>query len=170
MHPESGSENLGIYFENEIMTAMSGIYNVSGDVIAVVAMDISMLAIQDNFFFMLINMGGITFAVVVAACFSYYFFVRKRVIKPLFVLKKAAVGLVDTMEKEPEKNIHINVHTGDEIEEVARSFEEMEKRLKVYIRENEEAAAEKERIATEMGLARNTGSRNRGHQSGKCRT
>jgi len=102
---------------------------------------------------MIINIAVITTIIVVAACIFYYLSMRKRIILPLVTMKNAAAGLVDNLGNESCEDLRIDVHTGDEIEEVARSFEEMDKRLKIYIRENEAAAAEKERFATEMNLA-----------------
>lgn len=52
-------------------------------------------------------------------------------------------------------NGKLNIHTGDEIESLAISFNAMTTELQTYIKNLEQITAEKERIATELNVATN---------------
>ena len=81
-----------------------------------------------------------------------YYLIRLRVIKPVVVLKKATTDLVENLDS--GKGFEVPIHSGDEIEVLARSFEEMDVRLKQYLQENTVIIAERERLSTELDLAR----------------
>lgn len=49
----------------------------------------------------------------------------------------------------------VDIHTGDEIEDLAGCFNDMTDELQVYVKKLTAAAAEKERIVTELAVARN---------------
>ena len=77
--------------------------------------------------------------------------VRYRMIRPISLLNKASGEMVSNLESGAE--FRIDVHTGDEIEELARSFEKMNGEVREYIRRLSEVTAEKERIGAELSVA-----------------
>lgn len=101
----------------------------------------------------ILELMGISLAVMLVSVIIFYFSIRKHVIKPVTKLTKS-VRLI----KESVKNgqtVATNIHTDDEFEELATAFEDMNKDLIGYIDENTKITAEKERIDTELNLATN---------------
>ena len=139
---------------NEIIgTLISCIPDSDGNVGAVVLLDISVTDIRTDIIAVILNIAIILAIIIAACCVIYFLALRKKTIQPLVALKESASHLVDDLENGTEGSVKIDIHTRDEIEELADAFTEMEDRLRVYIRENEAAAVERERIATEMELA-----------------
>jgi sigma-B regulation protein RsbU (phosphoserine phosphatase) len=60
--------------------------------------------------------------------------------------------MIDNLER--DKVVDIDIHTGDEIEELADSIKKMDGDLHEYIRELSAVTAEKERIGTELNVAK----------------
>ena len=77
--------------------------------------------------------------------------VRQRLIHPISLLNKASGEMVSNLAS--GEVFRIDVHTGDEIEELARSFEKMYEEVGDYIRRLSEVTAEKERIGAELSVA-----------------
>ena len=71
-----------------------------------------------------------------------------RFVQPLLTL---TAGVRDIASGNLEKKLSLK--TGDEIEQLAESFNQMTDELRRYIKKLEQAAAEKERIATELSVA-----------------
>ena len=71
--------------------------------------------------------------------------------------KKPLTKSVRTMKDSVKEGqvVNTDIHTGDEIEELATAFEDMNRDLIGYIDENTRITAEKERIDTELNLATN---------------
>ena len=132
-------------------TAMQPIYDNEGDIVAVAVADTSITDIRRAFFRLLLNIGAAVTLIMLVAVTVYFSFVRRQLIEPIVKLEKATVNLIDDLKNETP--FHVDVHTGDEIETLAHSFEEMDNRLKIYLRENTAITAEKERIQTELDLA-----------------
>ena len=76
----------------------------------------------------------------------------RTLIQPITSLKTATDELVEKLDS--DEVFVSDIHTGDEIEALAHSFEEMDRNLKTTIRENLAITAERERLNTELGLAR----------------
>ena len=146
---------LAIYHENgEILgTAMSPVYEDDGKIVAVAAVDLSLKGMRTAFVRLLVNLSVIITLIMLAAVAIYYVFVRRRLIRPILTLKNATGGLVENLKNGKDEPFRIDVHTGDEIEALAHSFEQMDRQLRTYIRENAKITAEKERIGTELSLA-----------------
>ncbi len=146
-------ERLVIYHEDgeTYGTAMRPIFDSTGRIVAVAAADTSFNDIRRAFFRLFLHIGAAITMIMLAAVTAYFGFVRRKLIEPILKLQKATVNLIDDLKNETP--FHVDVHTGDEIEMLANSFEEMDNRLKIYLKENTAITAEKERIQTELDLA-----------------
>ena len=96
---------------------------------------------------------GISLAVMIASLIVFFFSIRKHVIKPVVKLTKSVRTMNDSVKE--GQVVATDIHTGDEIEELATAFEDMNRDLIGYIDENTKITAEKERIDTELNLATN---------------
>ena len=137
----------------KIGTFLTPIFNQNTEVCAVAAVDISISMITSMCFKLLCNIGIAIFLIMLISITIYHYVVRKQIIAPIVTLTDAADGLVRNLREEGCKPFSVNVHTGDEIDVLARSFEQMDEKLLEYIRENAAITAEKERIGTELALA-----------------
>ena len=137
----------------KIGTFLTPVFNQNTEVCAVAAVDISISMITSMCFKLLCNIGIAIFLIMLISITIYHYVVRKQIIAPIVTLTDAADGLVRNLREEGCKPFSVNVHTGDEIDVLARSFEQMDEKLLEYIRENAAITAEKERIGTELALA-----------------
>ena len=137
----------------KIGTYLTPVFNQNTEVCAVAAVDISISMITSMCFKLLCNIGIAIFLIMLISITIYHYVVRKQIIAPIVTLTDAADGLVRNLREEGCKPFSVNVHTGDEIDVLARSFEQMDEKLLEYIRENAAITAEKERIGTELALA-----------------
>ena len=148
-------ESLEIY-RDEMMyvaTAMTPIRSSRGDTVAVAAADVSMPGIREAFMRLLSNLALSVIAIMIVIMLLYYQLVRKQIISPIQTLQTTAEKLVENINR--EENLEIPIHTGDELDLLARSYEDMVRKLKEYIRENEAVTAEKQRIGAELDMAAN---------------
>ena len=139
------------YKDMDLATAISPLKDSKGNTVAIVAADILIPRIREGIIRVLANVVAAVGVIMAMAMMIYYFSVRRRMIRPLETLKEAVSGIVDNLDR--KESIRIDVHTGDEIETVARSIEEMDEKLRSYIDENSRITAEKERVNTELALA-----------------
>ncbi|MDR2108287.1 MAG: SpoIIE family protein phosphatase [Coriobacteriales bacterium] len=75
-------------------------------------------------------------------------YVSRRITWPIRKLSKDVEAVASG-----ELDYHADINTGDEIEELSHSFEDMTRRLKDYIAELNRTTAEKQRISTELNVA-----------------
>ena len=83
---------------------------------------------------------------------AYYFYIRRILIRPLGVLHRATRELVQRKMEDLE-NFRVDIHTGDELEELSQAFQYMTVELREYIRNLSYVTAEKERIGAELDVA-----------------
>lgn len=141
-----------IYNNQALGSAYSPVYDSAGNVVAVVGVDIDLV---DMVVAILVMCGNILLAIaaILGICMLiFYFLIRWRIIHPIIKLKKATTDLVENLDT--GKEFKVNVNTGDEIQALAESFEEMDVRLKKYLKENMAITAEQEHMRTELDLAR----------------
>lgn len=136
-----------------LASAYVAIMDSSGQPAALASVDISMDMIDEQ-----INMFQrttliITLLVLALSIFAFYFYVRRILIRPLGKLHHAAIGLVENKMAGME-DFKVDVHTGDELQELADSFQYMVAELNEYIHNLSRITAEKERIGTELDVAR----------------
>ena len=139
------------YDDMNLAAYITPVYNSSGEIVALAEADVIMP--QMMFFFPESLVSIIVFVVLIMVVAMSVFIIstKKRIINPLSRINKAALEIIENIESDEE--VDIDVHTGDEIEELAESIETMSVTLKEYLRENEEISAEKERVNTELNLA-----------------
>ena len=136
-----------------LASAYVAILNKAGTPVALASVDISMDMIDQQ----IRQFLGLTLCVVLAvlllSIFAYYYYVRRILIRPLRTLHHAAIGLVES-KMEDLSHFRVEVNTGDELEELAHSFQYMVSELNEYIQNLSRVTAEKERIGAELDVAR----------------
>ena len=100
----------------------------------------------------LINMFLISFCIIVVTMAAYIVFVRKTITRPISRLADFTQEITESGKFE---NQRITMKTGDEIEALSDSFNFMMEELENYIANLSKVTAEKERIGTELDIARN---------------
>ena len=137
--------------ENYVITASSVIYNSAGKPVAIAAADLSVKGIMSAARRVVFSVLLSSFGIMMVTMIIYFIFIKKKLVDPVVKLQKATGEIVDNIEK--DKTLTIDIHTNDEIEMLAESFEKMETNLRQYIQQNEVITADKERIVTELELA-----------------
>ena len=134
-----------------IASAYSPVFDSNGQPVAVVGVDLSMPGIQHSLTrFILIIVACIAVVTLVsAAVFSA--FIRRKIVAPVALLNTAAKEMVSHLEN--EEVFRPQIRTGDEIEELADSFEQMNFEVCEYISKLAAVTAEKERIGAELSVA-----------------
>ena len=155
--PENNSEKI-FYTENvkngiEIMTCYMPVYDWNNKAVAVIAVSQSTDMVGNRILQNILTLIGISLGVLIVSVIMLFFSIRKRIIKPVTKLT-ASVRTIEDSVKEGQV-VNTDIHTGDEIEELAVAFEDMNRDLIGYIDENTRITAEKERIDTELNLATN---------------
>ena len=125
-----------------LASAYVAILNKAGTPVALASVDISMDMIDQQ----IRQFLGLTLCVVLAvlllSIFAYYYYVRRILIRPLRTLHHAAIGLVES-RMEDLSHFRVEVNTGDELEELAHSFQYMVSELNEYIQNLSRVTAEK---------------------------
>lgn len=140
------------YMGQPLATAYSPVYDSKANIVAVVGVDLNISDMRGAIIRMCLNVIVAIFLILVICMVIYYSLIQHRIIRPIVTLKKAVTGLVENLEK--GRTFQADVHTNDEIEALAHSFEEMDVRLKQYLLENTAITAEREHLKTELDLAR----------------
>lgn len=136
-----------------LASAYVAIMDSTGTPVALASVDVSMDMINEQISQFLVLTLCVTLVVLLVSIFAYYFYIRKILIHPLSTLHHAAIGLVeDRMEHLDE--FRVSVDTGDEVEELAHSFQYMVGELNEYIQNLSRITAEKERIGAELDVAK----------------
>ncbi len=135
-----------------LASAYVPIMDSSGNPAALASVDISMEKINRNIFRFVAAAVSVSCLVLLVSVVAYYFYVRRMVIRPVAVLHSAATKLVKN-DMEALENFSIDIHSGDEFEELAGAFQYMTVELSEYIKNLTEVTAEKERIGAELDVA-----------------
>lgn len=134
-----------------IASAYSPVFNSAGEPVAVVGVDLSMQGILRELLGFLLLIILSVFVVIIISIGIFYRFIRKNIITPINLLNEAAKNMVSNLER--ENMFQVDIHTDDEIEELSRSFLQMDVELRDYIRRLSMVTAEKERIGAELDIA-----------------
>ena len=134
-----------------IASAFYPVFNSAGEPVAVVGVDMSMpniiRKISEAVAILVLSVFVIT-GLSVAAMFIN---LRKTLVVPLRQLNSAAKETVENIDQ--QRDLDLDIHTGDELETLASSFDRMYRELRDYIKENAAITAKQERIGTELSLA-----------------
>ena len=140
-----------------LCSVMAPIYDDSGEYVADVGVDISMNLVRTHMhqmlFYTILLAAGIAVIMIVLAVIL----MKWRIVSPITKLSSAAAyydsGLMlDNLQSELSR---LQVHTGDEIEELTLSVQKMERDIKHYVGDLTAATAANERISAELNIAAN---------------
>ena len=135
-----------------VVTSFAPIHDKNGKPVALVAaefegQDIILKIVEFN-----LATLGIVLVSSIIPIILFYRKTKKGVLLPIKRLNSAAKQMVGDLES--EKSVSPDIHTGDEIEELSDSFEQMNVELRDYIKRLRLATAEKERIGAELNMAK----------------
>ncbi len=142
-----------------LCTAGAPIFDSNNKVVALAFSDISMDEVMsDRYQFLLLICIILTAAAAVATAVIIVL-LRRYVVSPINALSLAAVRFVsgketNNMEIAQESSFTgLNIHTGDEIQNLSEAIQTMEKNINHYIENLTLVMAEKERIGAELNVA-----------------
>ena len=133
-------------------TGISVILDENGKALAEIQYILDMKEVRNYLNSFLINMLLISFLIICVTVLVYIVFVRKTITRPISKLAAFTKEITDSGKFE---NQRITMKTGDEIEALSDSFNFMLEELENYIANLSKVTAEKERIGTELDIARN---------------
>ena len=135
-----------------IASAYSPIFNSSGEPVAVVGVDLSIPGFRKTIILYMLLVVAAIFTITFFALATFYSSVEKNIIRPISQLTKSTGEMINNLES--DKVIDIDIHTGDEIEELADAVKKMDGDLHDYISRLSAVTKEKERIGTELNVAK----------------
>ncbi len=150
------SKKDNIYADNskngvKLATYYMPVLDKDGKAVAVLAASYSTDKVYKTILQYIVGLLGVTLAVMLVSVIIFYFSIRKHIIRPVGKLTQSVRMMQESVKN--RQPVVTDVRTGDEIEELAVSFEDMNRDLIGYIDENTRITAEKERIDTELSLA-----------------
>lgn len=121
-----------------------------GDVVALLFVDMNMEVIHSTLRRFIVNMVIIAFVLLGGFCFLNWHYMSTYIINPLMILTKNIKRFAEDTTTDDTLN---NIKTGDELEELAKSVQNMEQDIIDYIDNIQTITAEKERITAELNVA-----------------
>lgn len=137
----------------KLATALVPIRSMENEVPALVGIDVSVAAVWDALMNLFVMMAITIILVTSVGIVLHYRTLERTLIFPITSLKAGADELVNKLDS--DEVFVSDIHTGDEIEALAHSIEEMDSSLKQKTRELLSVTAEQERLNTELELASN---------------
>lgn len=136
---------------DDILTVSTGILDSSGNIVAIVAADLSVNGINEAVSKVIVGVIISVIGIMALAIIAYYQIMRRMIVQPIVTLHKATEDIVEHIDNDTK--LTIDIKTNDELEMLADSFVEMTNRLKEYIKQNALITSEKERIGAELSIA-----------------
>ena len=133
-------------------SAYTPIFDSNGEMVAMVGVDMYMTDLQADMRQFLNIVPLVILVIILVAIGVFYSFVKKRIVTPINTLSNISKSMVQNLEK--DETIDVSINTGDEIEELFDSFNEMFGDVKEYINKLSAVTAEKERISAELDVAK----------------
>lgn len=124
---------------------------LDGEVAAIVMLSNDAIEISDFLHSFFIESLGTALCIALGLTLATVLVLIFQVVRPLKIIRKDAEAFISN--KATLSNQLSKIKTHDEIEELAGSFLQMERDIQDYISQVQSAAAEKERIHTELSLA-----------------
>lgn len=128
-------------------TGVAAVYDHKGKIIGAVGVDASLEFINEEGRKLTIKLIWNTVYLLIAIIFIAVLLSRK-ITKPILKLNESVKGIGDG-----NFDLQLDIHTGDEIQDLADAFTTMTEKLKVYIQNLSETTAAKERIESELKIA-----------------
>lgn len=139
-----------------LCSAGAGIYDQNGEVVGTACIDVSMDDIMKNRQEFLQNLCLVLVGITIVICLLILAGINRILLVPVKSLSQAAALFVKDKESTKKTQTAIsqlNIHTGDEIEELSESIKTMEMEINDYIDHLTEVTAEKERMGAELNIA-----------------
>ena len=133
-------------------SAIVPVYNGKKDIVAIIGVEIAMSLLQSTLREYLLVAGVFSTLLTFLFLTAYLIYLRRRVVNPMKDITLEAYHFVGSGHK--ISNALQNIQTGDEIETLALSMYQMELEINSYIENLTKMTAEKERIATELNVAK----------------
>lgn len=139
-----------------LCSAGAGIYDQNGEVVGTACIDVSMDDIMKNRQEFLQNLCLVLVGITIVICLLILAGINRILLVPVKSLSQAAALFVKDKESTKKTQTAIsqlNIHTGDEIEELSEAIKTMEMEINDYIDHLTEVTAEKERMGAELNIA-----------------
>ncbi|MBO5197456.1 MAG: PP2C family protein-serine/threonine phosphatase [Lachnospiraceae bacterium] len=136
-----------------ICTSCEPIFDSNGDVAAIACVDISMNEVMEDRHDFLMVMGIAITITALLAILALAALISVSIVNPINRLAKATGSFIQDKEKASTAISELNIHTGDEIENLSHSVKRMERDINEYIDNLTRITAEKERISAELNVA-----------------
>ena len=114
-----------------IASVVAPVYDSTGEPVALVGVDISMPGVKENIASFILTTSINIIIVILLFIIALLVVVRQKLLRPIGLLNRASQKMVENLEN--EETVSIDIRTGDEVEELARSFERMYGEVKDYI-------------------------------------
>ena len=134
-----------------IATAGTVIYDSKGQPAAIAMADFDVNEISQTFAQAVGQVSLYLVLLMAIYVFIFYWYTKAKIVRPIRELTEATENITENIENDDE--VRLDIHTGDELEILADSFQKMGTELKEYISDNLKITAEKERIGTELSMA-----------------
>ena len=139
----------GVSSTGDHITVMLPIENSSGEITGILCVQRQMDDLKTTRLFYLKNMAVVTLAILILMLFIQGNHLKLNLLHPLKVLSD---GVREIISGNLDKKIDIK--TGDELEHLSIAFNAMTSELQTYMKNLTQITAEKERIATELNVAK----------------
>ncbi|MBR2760666.1 MAG: PP2C family protein-serine/threonine phosphatase [Solobacterium sp.] len=138
-----------------LLSAYYPVLDANGQPTAMIGTDIKASEIVEMLLSLFRTNITVVSAVTLIMLAAYYFGINRFLIRPINKLHKAAGAMVHHLEDDPEhtKEFKVDVHTNDELEDLADAFTQMDLDLKEYIVRLKTVTSEKEKIRAELNVA-----------------
>lgn len=139
-----------------LCSAGAGIYDQNGEVVGTACIDVSMDDIMKNRQEFLQNLCLVLVGITIVICLLILAGINRILLVPVKSLSQAAALFVKDKESTKKTQTAISqldIHTGDEIEELSEAIKTMEMEINDYIDHLTEVTAEKERMGAELNIA-----------------
>ena len=139
------------YNGDTILAGFYPIFGSDGEPVALIDIDLSFpIAFKSILQSVFLALIGI---IIISACIGriLYVYFNDILIKPISRLNNETRNMIENLDN--DEAVMTGIHTGDELEELSKSFAQMNVDVRKYIKENVAIAAEKERIGADLELA-----------------
>lgn len=155
-HPENGFEAYITDTEEYgwLCSAGAAVLDDSGKAVAHVFTDISMESVMADRQAFLLRLCAILIGITTVITLALIKVVNTALVKPINSLASAASSYVEAKEEgEVSALALLDIHTGDEVENLSHALKRMERDINGYIENLTHVTAEKERIGAELSVA-----------------
>lgn len=155
-HPENGFEAYITDTEEYgwLCSAGAAVLDDSGKAVAHVFTDISMESVMADRQAFLMRLCAILIGITTVITLALIKVVNTALVKPINSLASAASSYVEAKEEEEVSALALlDIHTGDEVENLSHALKRMERDINGYIENLTHVTAEKERIGAELSVA-----------------